>query len=124
MNALLSIHHILRRTRGNCMDFSFISSYNVVNQIVDNSHKIWYDSPYKSLDVIAMANGFQHVVPNINGQWAVKKSGSNKATKLFETKNEAVSYGTKVSKNQESVLIIHKKNGTIEKSKNYQGCKK
>lgn len=55
----------------------------------------------------------QHVVPN-SGKWSVKKSGSSKASKTFNTKKEATAYGRSVAKNQNAELYIHKKDGRIE----------
>ena len=57
-----------------------------------------------------------HVVPNPNGGWDVKKGSSTKSIKHFDKKDDAVDYGRKVSKNQRSELVIHKKNGTIQRS--------
>ena len=57
-----------------------------------------------------------HVVPNPNGGWDVKKGGGQKAIKHFNKKDEAVNFGRKVSKNQKSELVIHKKDGTILRS--------
>lgn len=55
-----------------------------------------------------------HVVPNPEGGWGVKKGGSEKASKIFETKEPAIEYARKISKNQKSELIIHKKDGSIQ----------
>lgn len=55
-----------------------------------------------------------HVVPASDGGWNVKKGGSEKASKHFDKKVEAIDYGRKVSKNQESELVIHKKDGRIQ----------
>lgn len=61
----------------------------------------------------------QHVVPAKQGGWDVKKGGSSKATKHFEIKSEAVSYGKGVSKNQNAELVVHKKNGRIQNPNSY-----
>lgn len=61
-----------------------------------------------------MARKTQHVVPNPNGGWSVKKGGSLKATKSFDKKTSAVSYGRAVAKNQNAELVVHKKDGTIQ----------
>ena len=57
-----------------------------------------------------------HVVPNPNGGWDVKKGGGQKVIKHFNKKEDAVNFGRKVSKNQKSEFIIHKKDGTIQSS--------
>lgn len=60
-----------------------------------------------------MAN--QHVVPN-NGQWQVKRQGSEKATKNFETQKQAIDYARSIAIKQQSELVIH----VHPKIKNYK----
>lgn len=54
-----------------------------------------------------------HVVKRDSG-WAVKKEGAQRATKIYTTKDAAVKDAEKSSKSG-SDLVIHKKDGTIEK---------
>jgi len=54
-----------------------------------------------------------HVVPNPSGGWDVKKGGSKKATQHFDIKKDAVDRARQISKNKNSELIIHTKNGRI-----------
>jgi len=63
-----------------------------------------------------MARKTHHVVPNPKGGWSVKKGGAWKASKTFTSKTAATNYARKVSKNQQSELIIHKKDGTIQRT--------
>ena len=60
----------------------------------------------------------QHVVPN-NGQWQVKREGSQRATKTFETQKEAIAYGRSIAINQRGELIIHGRNGRIRDKDSY-----
>lgn len=55
-----------------------------------------------------------HIVTGKNGGWSVKRSGSQRAFKRFETKKEAVKYGRQLSKERKSEFIIHRKDGTIQ----------
>ncbi len=55
----------------------------------------------------------QHVVPNPNGGWDVKGEGNSKATKHTDTKQEAIDVAREISRNQNSELIIHNKDGKI-----------
>jgi hypothetical protein len=55
-----------------------------------------------------------HVVPSLNGGWVVKKGGSLRATRHFETKSEALSWARKLSIQKGSLLVIHERDGTIE----------
>jgi len=61
----------------------------------------------------------QHIVKNPSGGWAVKKGGSSKATKIYETKNEAVKHGQKIAQNQKAELYIHGKDGKIQEKNSY-----
>lgn len=54
----------------------------------------------------------QHVVPH-NNRWAVKGAGNDKATKVVDTQKEAIKIARDISKNQQSELIIHGRNGQI-----------
>ncbi len=54
----------------------------------------------------------QHVVKHSDG-WAVKGAGNGKATKVTPTQKEAISIAREISKNQESELFIHGRNGRI-----------
>ncbi len=57
-----------------------------------------------------------HVVPKSERGWDVKKSGAKKATKHFDKKSDAEKFGREVSQNQGSELIVHGKNGKIQRS--------
>ena len=63
-----------------------------------------------------MARKAHHVVPNHEGGWDVKRGGGVKSLKHFDVKNDAVDYARGVSKNQQTELVIHKKDGTIHRS--------
>jgi len=54
----------------------------------------------------------QHVVKHPEG-WAVKGAGNEKATKVTSTQKEAIDVARKITKNQESELFIHGRNGRI-----------
>lgn len=60
----------------------------------------------------------QHIVPKDNG-WAVKGAGNSKVTKTFETQKDAIDFGRQIAKNQESELVIHRKDGTIRDKDSY-----
>ena len=55
------------------------------------------------------------VVPSDDG-WNVKKGGGERAIKRFDRKQDAVDYARQISRNQESELIIHRKDGIIQNS--------
>lgn len=60
----------------------------------------------------------QHVTPK-NGAWQVIGAGNSKATKLFDTQKDAISYGREIAKNQKSELVIHNKQGKIRDKDSY-----
>ncbi len=57
-----------------------------------------------------------HVVPNSNGGWDVKRGGSERASKHFDIKKEAETWGREVSRNQNTEFIVHRKDGSIERT--------
>jgi hypothetical protein len=68
-----------------------------------------------------MARNSHHVVPDPKGGWSVKRGGALRASRHFERKSEAESWGRKVSTQQGSELVIHKKDGTIQR-KDFHGA--
>jgi len=50
-----------------------------------------------------MKKSTQHVVPAPKGGWNVRKGGSDRATKHFDNKKDAIDWARQVSKNQKSV---------------------
>lgn len=59
-----------------------------------------------------------HVVPR-SGKWAVRKSGNERATKTFSTQKEAIEFGMKAAKEGQSVLYVHREDGSIRDRRSY-----
>jgi hypothetical protein len=57
-----------------------------------------------------------HVVHSTDGGWDSKKGGSPKAIKHFDRKEDAIDFTRKISQNQNSELVIHGRDGKIQKS--------
>lgn len=55
-----------------------------------------------------------HVISR-NGGWAVKSEGATRASKIYETKDAAVSGATQTSRGRD--IVIHKRDGSIDKWK-------
>lgn len=55
-----------------------------------------------------------HIIKRGNG-WAVKREGTQRATSVYDSKEKAIESASKHSK-VGSIIIIHKKDGTIQKS--------
>lgn len=62
-----------------------------------------------------------HVVPSKKGGWNVKKGGTKRASKNFETKKDAIAYGRQLSKERKSEFIIHGRDGTIQSADSHGG---
>ena len=56
-----------------------------------------------------------HVVPDPDGGWNLKRGGALRATKHFDTKDDAVAFGRRVSLNQQSEFVVHRRDGTIQR---------
>jgi len=63
-----------------------------------------------------MARKSVHIVPGSNGGWNVKKSGAQRASVHTETKVDAVKMGRIISQRSGSELVIHGRDGKIQRS--------
>lgn len=61
-----------------------------------------------------------HVVPSPGGGWSVRKSGSERASKKFVSKEEAVDWGRAHSRQQGTEFIIHRTDGTVQERSSYR----
>jgi len=61
-----------------------------------------------------MARKERHVVPNSDGGWDSKREKAQRASKHFETKEEAMKWSREKSRNEGSELIPHRKDGRIQ----------
>jgi hypothetical protein len=59
-----------------------------------------------------MAKKGVHVVPKGDG-WAVKREGSDRASKVTETQREAIQAGRQTARREGAELVIHGQNGRI-----------
>ena len=66
-----------------------------------------------------MSKKTNHVVPSSSG-WVVKKSGSERASRTFDTKEKAIEYGRELSRSEKTELYIHKTNGMIQNRNSYE----
>ena len=60
---------------------------------------------------ILMSNS-HHIVPHKDG-WAIKRSGSERASHVCGTQKEAIGKGRGISRNQGTELVIHGTDGRI-----------
>jgi len=66
-----------------------------------------------------MSKASKHVVPSPSGGWSVKNSGAARASKNFETQQQAISYGRDAAKRSRTELYIHGRDGTIKNKNSY-----
>lgn len=63
-----------------------------------------------------MTRNEHHVVPNKDGGWDVKRNACKRSSVHKDTKKEAEKAGRVISRNQETELIVHDKNGKISRA--------
>ena len=61
----------------------------------------------------------QHVVPR-QGKWAVRKAGSNRVTKSFDTQREAIKTARKLARSQKTEVYVHGRDGRIRERDSYE----
>lgn len=55
----------------------------------------------------------QHVTKRSDGNWQVKGEGASRASFVTTTQSEAIKLGRRICSNQESELIVHRRDGRI-----------
>lgn len=58
-----------------------------------------------------VTNRIYHLAKREDGKWQVKFAGGEKAIKLFDTKEEALTYTKKMAKNQDGSVLVHNSRG-------------
>jgi len=61
-----------------------------------------------------MSKKVHHVVPSVSGGWNVKRPGTSRASRHFDTQADAVSWAREVARQAGSELVIHRRDGTID----------
>lgn len=62
----------------------------------------------------------QHVMKSKSGGWNVKRGGSQKATKHFDTQHDAIDWGRRLARSQKVLFYIHGEDGKIRIKNNYK----
>ena len=60
--------------------------------------------------------GTHHVVPNPDGGWDVRRGGASRSSGHFDTKQAATDRAREISRNAETELKIHNRDGRISQS--------
>jgi Uncharacterized protein conserved in bacteria (DUF2188) len=66
-----------------------------------------------------MARKERHVVSNPEGGWDSKKNNAQRASKHFETKQEAMAWSRNKARQEGAELIPHKQDGKIQNPNSY-----
>lgn len=61
-----------------------------------------------------MSRKEHHIVYNPNGGWDIKRENAKRVSAHTETKEEAIRIGRRISKNQDTELVVHRKDGRIQ----------
>ncbi len=61
-----------------------------------------------------MAKATHHVVHNAKGGWDVKRGGALRASGHYDTKQQAIDAGRRISRNQKTELVFHGLDGRIQ----------
>ncbi len=60
-----------------------------------------------------MSSKSQHVVPHTGGGWSVRSTGSERATRVFEDLQAAVSFARDIAKRGGAELFVHGRDGMV-----------
>ena len=66
-----------------------------------------------------MSKASKHVVPSTTGGWAVKNTGSSRASRVFATQADAVGYARDAAKKAKTEIVVHGRDGTIKERNTY-----
>ncbi len=69
-------------------------------------------------DAVEKGKQNHHVLPR-NGEWVVKKAGSQTTNRVFNTQQEAVIYGNAIARSAGTALFIHDLDGKISDRKDF-----
>jgi hypothetical protein len=62
----------------------------------------------------------QQVVERGRGDWAVRRVGSERATKVFPSQKEAVVFAREIAKKQGDTLYIHGRDGSVQRKASFR----
>lgn len=67
-----------------------------------------------------MSKRSAHVIPSLGGGWAVRKAGAARASKIFDTQQDAEAYARDLAKREHMELYVHRRDGTIREKNIYR----
>ncbi|OUM99325.1 MAG: hypothetical protein BAA04_09685 [Firmicutes bacterium ZCTH02-B6] len=60
-----------------------------------------------------------HVVPSRDGRWKAIRTGAERASAVFDTQREAISYARQRAREEHGELFIHGRDGRIRERDSY-----
>lgn len=60
----------------------------------------------------------QHVVPT-GDSWGIRGEGNERLTSIHDTQAEAIEVAREIARNQQSELVIHRRDGRIREKDSY-----
>ncbi|GAE93203.1 hypothetical protein JCM21714_2257 [Gracilibacillus boraciitolerans JCM 21714] len=91
---------------------------NEVKQMSDEDLRSRGANPESSRPEL-LKKGGEHVLPHDDG-WAVKSEAAKQASDVYSNKQDAINRAKEIANNKQTNVIIHKKDGTIQKNINYE----
>lgn len=88
-------------------------------RLIQRIEKVAEQSPEPDLTAVAGNANTWHVTPVENGGWRVVRVGADRASSRHETKDEAVDRGREIARRQSGHLVLHYKNGRIQRHLTY-----
>lgn len=67
-----------------------------------------------------MKKSTSHVEPNLKGGWSVRSSGSSRASRIFETQDEAVRHAKSKAAREAGTLYVHGRDGSIREKRTFE----
>jgi hypothetical protein len=67
-----------------------------------------------------MTTKWHHISPDSRGSWKVKKEGAERASRVFDKKEDAIRHGREMSKSHGIDLYVHRRDGTVESKASYR----
>jgi hypothetical protein len=69
--------------------------------------------------VPARVSSIQYVLPLGGNGWVVKNNKAAKFTVITDSKREAISIARNIAKNKQIELVVHGRDGSVERRENY-----
>ncbi len=107
---------IIRYDEGEIVGFTILhASRRMKGQSVSEGIVVVSSRSGKEKDSAVSRHNEYHVRPRQSGDWEIRKSGGERASRVLPTKQDAERAGREIAKKQGAELIIHRKDGSIEK---------